>query len=99
MIAPAECESNPGAAADPPETQSLKPATTKEASDVLINLQVEFGEGSEHLRVTNDPAACLSSSRSSCPARAALRPLLSHRLDVDVKLRLPVKHIRLFILS
>jgi hypothetical protein len=39
-MAPAECGSNSVAVADLPETQSLTPATTKEASDIQIKLQI-----------------------------------------------------------
>jgi hypothetical protein len=35
-------KSDPVAVADPRETQSLTPATTKEASDILINCRNEF---------------------------------------------------------
>jgi hypothetical protein len=37
-------ESNPSAVVEPPQMQILMPATTKEASDILINCKTEFYE-------------------------------------------------------
>jgi hypothetical protein len=40
MMLPSEPKSNPATVAESPETQTLTPATTKEASDILINSKI-----------------------------------------------------------
>jgi hypothetical protein len=40
MMLPSEPKSNPAAVTESPETQTLTPATTKEASDILIHCKI-----------------------------------------------------------
>jgi hypothetical protein len=42
MMLPSTAEYNPATVAESPETQTLTPATTKEASDILINCRNRF---------------------------------------------------------
>jgi hypothetical protein len=42
MMLPSTAESNPATVAAPPKTQTLTPATTKEASDILIKCRNRF---------------------------------------------------------
>jgi hypothetical protein len=41
------------ALADPPEAHTLRPATTKRASDILANWKISFCDRSQKLRVVN----------------------------------------------
>jgi hypothetical protein len=50
MMLPSTPESNPAAVPESPETQIPTPATTKDASDILINWKIEFCGGTQKLR-------------------------------------------------